>query len=210
MKAVREDWRFFNEAAEARADWLKGLAVPPPPPPIPPAPPADWLRRGLGIGAAVLASGMAAALVLWILTPMPPTPVMATLGAIPPRVPPPVASIPPPQPPTPNAKVVVDYIRFTTVTIRDVDVITGWHYKSSEDAKPTDQFCYVRLPRSGAALTVLHVGIADSSIGVRPYDEREMAPLTLAVYDEARPNCRWYPGTVFPGVPSPGQKGPAT
>jgi len=54
MKSIREDWRWFNEAAEDRAAYLKGLVVPMPPSP----PPEDWLRRGLGIGALLLLAGV--------------------------------------------------------------------------------------------------------------------------------------------------------
>jgi len=180
MKPTREDWRWFNEAVERRAAYDSGRVVPVPPLP-PPQPPVDWLRRGLGIAAAILACGMAAALVLWAVGPRPPT----------------ITAIPPPPPPTPQAKVVVNYTRFTTISVGNLTAVeTGWQFKSSEDIRPSFQYCYVRIPRSRSEQTDIH--IADTTIGVHAYDEADMAPLTRADYDNALPRCTWFPGTVPP------------
>jgi len=193
MKPTREDWRWFNEAVETRADHLKGLVVPeePPPPPPPPRPPVDWLRRGLGIGATILACGIAAALVLWVIIPRPTT--INHTAPPPPRT---INQIPPPPPPTPQAKVVVDYTRFTYITVGDRAVVTGWQFKSSADTRPSYQYCYVRVPLSASGQTAIY--IADTAIGAHAYDKADMAPLTRGDYDDALPRCAWAPGTVLP------------
>jgi hypothetical protein len=100
----------------------------------------------------------------------------------------------------PEAKVVVDYTRFTTVSFRDFAVYTGWKFGSSENAKPDFQYCYVHLPGSG--VTSLRVNIANSDVGILPYDEPGMAPLTHAQYDKAAPACSWFPETILPPNPA--------
>jgi hypothetical protein len=198
VKPVREDWRAFNEAVEMRAAYLKGRVVPPAPTPSP-RPPADWLRRGLGIGSVVLASGVATALVLWVLSP----PRLLAQA----RLPAAISAVPAPQPPTPGTKVVVDFTKFTTVTVGDLAIVSGWQYNNSEDTRPAYQFCYVDPLKAGTALSRPRIYVADTTAGIRSYDERDMAPLSRADYEAAWPRCTWAPGAALPrpanGVPLP-------
>src|SRR3954463_426672 len=175
-KPVREEWRWFNEAVERRAAYLTHLVVPRARL-APPAPPADWLRRGAGIAVVVLAVGLATALVLWALAPPLNRTSEARAG-----VPSAIRAIPAPQSSDPKARVVVDFTRFTSVTMGDLEVVTGWKYGNSEQVRPKHQYCYVRSKRLSAALTTVDIHIASSALGVRSYDEAAMAPLTRSEY----------------------------
>jgi hypothetical protein len=132
----------------------------------------------------------------------PATPPGAPLSSVPSAVtadaPPMNAMIPTSQPPTAPAKIVVDYTRFAAVKIGKIEVITGWRYNTSEDTKPADQYCYVNAPKGTPTSASLQIFIADTSVGVFPYNKRNMKPLTLADYDKALPHCIWSPGTVLP------------
>jgi hypothetical protein len=84
--------------------------------------------------------------------------------------------------------------------------MTGWQFASSEDARPSHQYCYVRNRMSGTG--EIDIYIADTHAGVHPYNQTDMAPLTRADYDDALPKCTWTPGTVLP-VPERSPRGRA-
>jgi hypothetical protein len=197
-KPVREDWRFFNEAAEKHAAYLNGLVVPKPlpePPPVPPQP-VDWLRRGLGVGSVLLSAGIAASLILWAREPpRPPAPIIAAAP------PPPAVQLPPAmtEPKASQAEnVVVNYTMFTNVQLTFGMVQTGWDFDSSKDTRPSRQFCHVAMPKPDAPLTDFWVILADTKHGIYSYNAHDMAPLSHANYDEALPQCHWFERTTLP------------
>jgi hypothetical protein len=194
QKPHREDWRWFNQAVERQAAYLVGLPPGPVRPRPSPAKPVDWLRRGLGVGAVIVAGGFATFLVLWVLR--------SPLAIAMPRGPvnPPIGPATPSQPSNP---IVVNYTLFTKehVPALGIEVVSGWVYPDSTQQRPSRQFCYIDLPNptGGAPYSIT---IATDAIGILPYHPQRMAPLDLARYEAALPKCRWAQGTVLPESPT--------
>jgi hypothetical protein len=207
--SARVEWRFFNEAALARAALLSRLAADVPRAAAAPAAhapqPVDWLRRAFAIAVVILAAGLAASVVLWAIRPVPSPPQVQELVAKDPApagdrslpeqgVPAAVTAAPAPEIPAPQARVVTNFVRFTNVTVGDLHVSSGWRYSSSEDTTPAFQWCHAYPSQRPGRLSGVFVVIADSD-GVQPYDPQAMAPLTRDQHRRALGVCAWAPGT---------------
>ena len=99
---------------------------------------------------------------------------------------------------TGESKVVTEYTLFTTVTVGNRDIISGWKFRSSKDTAPYHQFCYLAVGRTGR-VELAHDGKLLSSIAA----DGSALGVTVAEAEAAEKSCRWFNGgsTNTPGTP---------
>ncbi len=111
-----------------------------------------------------------------------------TINVQTPNVPAPVQLQQPAMTPrTGESKVVTEYETFTTVTVGDHSVITGWNYKNSNDKAPYHQHCYARLNST----SILELA-ADETISPVIGDDARKLGLPLGTAMTYVKSCRWF------------------
>jgi len=96
-----------------------------------------------------------------------------------------------------QARILTDIVRFTSVELGDLRVVSGWRYASATDATPTNSFCTVRLPpRASGVLAATHIPLAtqQGSAGavILPWSAGSMPGLTERDHQRALAACTWF------------------
>jgi hypothetical protein len=103
-----------------------------------------------------------------------------------PGIPTPTAQEPAMTPRPGESKVVTEYTQFTTVTVGDFEVWTGWAFRNSKDTAPYAQHCYTLVGRTGR-LDLARMGVISASIDM---DARAVG-LDPGVAETLAKSCRW-------------------
>ena len=92
--------------------------------------------------------------------------------------------------------ILTDVVRFTTVDLGDLRVVSGWRYASATDAAPTNSWCTVRLPLASGVLASTHIQLATQQGGAGavtlPWSAGSMPGLTERDYRRAVASCTWF------------------
>lgn len=92
--------------------------------------------------------------------------------------------------------ILTDVVRFTTVDLGDLRVVSGWRYASATDAAPTNSWCTVRLPLASGVLASTHIQLATQQGGAGavtlPWSAGTMPGLTERDYRRAVASCTWF------------------
>jgi hypothetical protein len=94
-------------------------------------------------------------------------------------------------PRTGESKVVEEYTKFTTATVGDYEVHSGWMYRTSKDSAPSSQYCYLLVGRTGK-LSLAEDGKVLRSIDT---DARQLG-IDPGVAENLAKSCRWYAGEL--------------
>lgn len=98
----------------------------------------------------------------------------------------PVVQQPVMTPRTGESKVVSEYTQFTTATVGNYEVMSGWTFRSSKDSSPYEQFCYANVSRTGRLMLAFNGTVA-------PTIDTDARALRIdpGVAETLTKSCRW-------------------